>query len=162
MTAARPSAMGALGAVKWLHVPHRVPYMLGLALQEKVVATRLAAKQMVESQPAASPASRASGQAGMSNVIKDAQRIARQDYLFLLEHTPVYTEGRRKGAKEAIGDDAEGKRLRELGADYIVAQRGGLITFHGPGQLVGYPIWDIGRMGVSRAVKQADDDAEQT
>lgn len=72
-----------------------------------------------------------------------------QDYLLLLEHTPVYTEGRRKGAKEAFGDDKERKRLKALGADYIVTQRGGQITFHGPGQLVGYPIWDIASMDVS-------------
>jgi lipoyl(octanoyl) transferase len=127
-------------------IPHQVPYKLGLALQEKVVSRRLAAKKFLEEQPMASPSS---SRIAKSKDTLRAQEIAWQDYLFLLEHTPVYTEGRRKGAKEAIADDVEGRRLRALGADYIVSQRGGLITFHGPGQIVGYPIWDIGRMEVS-------------
>lgn len=142
----------ALGTVKWVHVPFQVPYLHGLALQEHVVAQRLAAKRMLDEQPRPSPAATAAAAAGSpvgsSAAVQQAERVARQDYLFLLEHTPVYTEGRRKGAKEATADDAEGKRLQALGADYIVAQRGGLITFHGPGQLVGYPIWDLAAMKV--------------
>lgn len=132
--------VSALRAVKWVHVPHQVPYSLGLALQEKLVSQRLAARVYLSEQPlGASPSARTT----------QAKSISEQDYLVLLEHTPVYTEGRRKGAKEAIADESEGKRLRDLGADYIVTQRGGQITYHGPGQLVGYPIWDIASMNLS-------------
>jgi lipoate-protein ligase B len=135
-----------LGAVKWIHIPYQVPYLHGLALQERIVERRLQAKQLLEEQPSASPSTRSAGNQSLSKQVQEAQKVAWQDYLLLQEHTPVYTEGRRKGAKSAIGDDEEGKRLRALGADYIVAQRGGLITFHGPGQIVGYPILDISRM----------------
>ncbi|KAI8924443.1 hypothetical protein BC831DRAFT_465675 [Entophlyctis helioformis] len=61
------------------------------------------------------------------------------DIILLLEHTPTYTAGRR------IRDsyDTEGSRLRALGADYFETLRGGQTTFHGPGQLVGYPILNL-------------------
>jgi lipoate-protein ligase B len=136
--------MAGLRAVKWVYVPHQVPYTLGLAIQEKLVHQRLAARSYLSEQPSVGGSNSTPSQR-----TQQAEAISRQDYLLLLEHTPVYTEGRRKGAKEAIGDDSEGKRLRGLGADYIVTQRGGLITYHGPGQLVGYPIWDIASMNLS-------------
>ena len=70
------------------------------------------------------------------------QRRARRigDRLLLLEHFPVYTIGR--GGDEAnllAGPD----RLRELGAEFVRIDRGGDITFHGPGQLVAYPIVEL-------------------
>lgn len=135
--------MAGLRAVKWVHVPYQVPYTLGLAMQEKLVAQRLAARAYLAEQPALGPASAPSKQA------QQAEDVSTQDHLVLLEHTPVYTEGRRKGAKEALGDRSVGDRLEKLGAEYIVAQRGGQITYHGPGQLVGYPIWDIASMNLS-------------
>ena len=62
------------------------------------------------------------------------------DRLLLLEHFPVYTIGR--GGNQAnllAGPD----RLRELGAEFVRIDRGGDITFHGPGQLVAYPIVEL-------------------
>lgn len=132
-----------LRAVKWVHVPHQVPYLLGLAMQEQLVGQRLAARAYLSEQPASTSSTTP------SKLVSRATALSKQDHLLLLEHTPVYTEGRRKGAKEAIGDESEARRLKSLGADYIVTQRGGQITYHGPGQLVGYPIWDIGSMNVS-------------
>ena len=62
------------------------------------------------------------------------------DRLLLLEHFPVYTIGRG-------GDEANllagPERLRQLGAEFIRIDRGGDITFHGPGQLVAYPIVEL-------------------
>lgn len=59
--------------------------------------------------------------------------------LLLVEHDPVYTVGiRTKGY-----DEAEEKRLKSLGAEFFRTNRGGLITFHGPGQLVAYPILNL-------------------
>ncbi|KAJ2396042.1 hypothetical protein GGI05_001307 [Coemansia sp. RSA 2603] len=58
------------------------------------------------------------------------------DTIILLEHPPVYTNGRRNHGK--VGD-AEIDRLRQLECDYVETNRGGEITFHGPGQLVVYP-----------------------
>jgi len=62
------------------------------------------------------------------------------DRLLLLEHFPVYTIGRGGDASNLI---ASPERLRELGATFIRVDRGGDITFHGPGQLVAYPIVEL-------------------
>ena len=59
------------------------------------------------------------------------------DVLLLLEHPPVYTMGRR-GDPSHLGAGPES--LVAAGAEYIEVDRGGSVTFHGPGQLVGYPI----------------------
>ena len=59
--------------------------------------------------------------------------------LLIVEHDPVYTTGVRS---DGYGAEEE-KRLRELGADFVRSNRGGLITFHGPGQLVAYPILNL-------------------
>lgn len=61
------------------------------------------------------------------------------NFLILLEHNPVYTTGIR--TKEYSSD--EEMYLRSLGADFVRTNRGGLITFHGPGQLVAYPILNL-------------------
>ncbi|KAG7483833.1 hypothetical protein MATL_G00042640 [Megalops atlanticus] len=60
--------------------------------------------------------------------------------LLLCEHQPVYTIGIR----QALYSAEEEKRLKDLGADFYRTNRGGLITFHGPGQLVCYPIVNLG------------------
>lgn len=67
--------------------------------------------------------------------------------LLLLEHRPVYTTGRRQ-----IGLDlaAEQTRLESLGADWVPTNRGGETTYHGPGQIVAYPLLDLARMSVRR------------
>ncbi len=69
-----------------------------------------------------------------------ARRRARgeiPDTILLLEHPPVFTTGRRgPGANLRLPEEA-------LGAPLIEADRGGDITFHGPGQLISYPIVDL-------------------
>jgi lipoyl(octanoyl) transferase len=62
------------------------------------------------------------------------------DRLLLLEHFPVYTIGRGGDAANML---ATPERLREIGAELIRIDRGGDITFHGPGQLVAYPIVEL-------------------
>ena len=62
------------------------------------------------------------------------------DELFLLEHEPVVTLGRRGGV-------VDGAALAALGTPVVHADRGGLATWHGPGQLVGYPIVHLERLG---------------
>lgn len=59
--------------------------------------------------------------------------------LLLLQHKPVYTTGIR--TKEYSVE--EETYLKGLGADFVRTNRGGLITFHGPGQLVAYPILNL-------------------
>lgn len=70
--------------------------------------------------------------------LQHAVRAARQadlvpDVLLLLEHPAVYTRGRRTGADELPAESL-------LGAPVVDVDRGGRATYHGPGQLVGYPI----------------------
>jgi lipoyl(octanoyl) transferase len=71
-----------------------------------------------------------------------AQRRERRigDRLLLLEHFPVYTLGRGGDEANLLASPA---RLRELGAEFVRIDRGGDITFHGPGQLVAYPIVEL-------------------
>jgi len=62
------------------------------------------------------------------------------DRLLLLEHFPVYTVGRGGDEANLLATPA---RLRDIGATLIRVDRGGDITFHGPGQLVAYPIVEL-------------------
>lgn len=62
-----------------------------------------------------------------------------EDVLLLVEHNPVYTIGIRRDKYT----EEDGVRLRKLGAEFYNTNRGGLITFHGPGQLVAYPILNL-------------------
>jgi lipoyl(octanoyl) transferase len=67
--------------------------------------------------------------------VRQAERIP--DVLLLLEHPPVYTKGRRTQPGElGMGEDW----YRMQGIEVCETDRGGAVTYHGPGQLVGYPI----------------------
>ena len=77
--------------------------------------------------------------------LQERVRAARQDdrvpdVLLLLEHPPVYTRGRRSVAGELPMGEAW---YLAQGIDLVDVDRGGRITYHGPGQLVGYPIMRI-------------------
>lgn len=72
-----------------------------------------------------------------------AQEVAeggRPNTLLLLEHPPVYTLGRRSRREDLL---MSREALVDLGAQVVEVDRGGEITFHGPGQLVGYPIVNL-------------------
>lgn len=62
------------------------------------------------------------------------------NYLLFVEHPPVYTLG-KSGHEENMLID--GERMEERGVEFFRTNRGGDVTFHGPGQLVGYPILDL-------------------
>ena len=77
--------------------------------------------------------------------LQERLRAARQDeaipdLLLLLEHPPVYTLGRRSEPRELPMGEAW---YRDQGIDIARTDRGGMLTYHGPGQLVGYPIMRI-------------------
>ncbi|KAI9176124.1 hypothetical protein H9P43_006489 [Blastocladiella emersonii ATCC 22665] len=97
----------------------RVPYQRALAIQHATVAA-------LQDQGA-------DGGPRVPNVV------------YLVQHPSVYTAGRRIRGTEAT----EGERLRALGAEYYETQRGGETTYHGPGQLVGYPILHLKNLDIS-------------
>jgi len=69
--------------------------------------------------------------------VREDVREGAEEVLLLLEHPPVYTRGRRSVPGELPFGEAW---YRERGIEIIDTQRGGKVTYHGPGQLVGYPI----------------------
>jgi lipoyl(octanoyl) transferase len=62
------------------------------------------------------------------------------NYLLFTEHAPVYTLGKNGNAMHVLVSEQQRK---QKGIEYFHINRGGDITFHGPGQLVGYPIFDL-------------------
>jgi len=79
------------------------------------------------------------------------RRIAGEvpDTLLLLEHPPVFTTGRRTDPAHLLLADRD---IEAMGAELHRVERGGSVTFHGPGQLVGYPIVRM-RAGVREYVR---------
>lgn len=63
--------------------------------------------------------------------------------VLVVEHPPVYTLGKSGDAANLLASEAE---LDRLGATFVPVDRGGDITFHGPGQVVVYPILDLDRL----------------
>ena len=72
-----------------------------------------------------------------------AARVSGQltkDVVLVLEHPPVFTLGRRGGSENLMISDAQ---LHQAGIEMVQCERGGNITYHGPGQLVVYPIINL-------------------
>lgn len=66
-------------------------------------------------------------------------------WLLFVEHNPVYTLGKSGKAENILFTEA---MLERIGAEFFHIERGGDVTFHGPGQIVGYPILDLEKLGI--------------
>ena len=72
--------------------------------------------------------------------LPEGERVPTQDTLLFVEHPHVYTLGKSGDLGNLLADD---ERLKAINAEFFKTNRGGDITYHGPGQLVGYPILDL-------------------
>jgi lipoyl(octanoyl) transferase len=77
------------------------------------------------------------------------------DTLVLLQHPPVYTVGR--AARNASNLGAGEEYLKSLGAQVFWSDRGGDATFHGPGQLVGYPILRLKKLDTHKYLRDLEE-----
>jgi lipoate-protein ligase B len=89
-------------------------------------------------------------------VMARKNNIIDSDILLLLEHPAVFTLGRRGGRENLI---VSGEFLDKFGIPVIQIERGGNITYHGPGQLIAYPIVDleVARLNVDTYVERLEE-----
>lgn len=70
----------------------------------------------------------------------DAEKSLTENHFLFVEHPHVYTLGK---SGDELNMLANGDKLREIGATFVKTNRGGDITYHGYGQIVGYPVLDL-------------------
>ncbi len=99
----------------------------------------------------------ADGIALQERLVQDRKADRISDTLLLLQHPHVITVGVRKGGASNVTVGSE--RLTELGVEVFNSGRGGDVTYHGPGQIVGYPILDLrpDRQDVHRYVRDLEE-----
>ena len=102
----------------------------------------------------------AAGQLIQSECIQRLLTGSGHPMLLLFQFQPVYTCGLRRSSSIVTAADID--RLRSLGADFHHTDRGGLLTFHGPGQLVAYPILPLQHPLLRLTLRTYIDRLEQT
>ena len=131
------------------HHPLRVrARAAGVALQTSIIARVSSTHQRAGSSPGVCRVAWLGRDVDYMEAWEMQRRLAAQraegripDTLLLLEHAPVYTAGRRSFLPHHVLLDDQG--LRAIGVPLIETDRGGQVTYHGPGQLVGYPILSL-------------------
>ena len=76
----------------------------------------------------------------LNRTLPEEEKISTKNYLLFVEHPHVYTLGKSGDEKNLLVNE---NQLKEKSATYYKINRGGDITYHGPGQLVAYPILDL-------------------
>lgn len=121
----------------------RMPYARALAIQREV---NLAVSKgtYIRTDASGSGTETSADQAGTSDIEADTSPGG---CLLLVEHDPVITVTHRQGAWDNLL--APAKQLEEMGIAVEITDRGGDITYHGPGQLVAYPILKLNPLGLN-------------
>uniref|UniRef100_A0A1I7XRN4 lipoyl(octanoyl) transferase n=1 Tax=Heterorhabditis bacteriophora TaxID=37862 RepID=A0A1I7XRN4_HETBA len=154
-TLERKVVVCANGVIAAWHPPQQFPYEYSRPVelkQEKIHKKESPLSDIVDRK---TRLLRAPANVELKNIFyTDKHEWFTRNYLIAVEHPPVYTVGIRS----KLYSTEEEKRLKDTGADFHRTSRGGLITFHGPGQLVLYPIFDLRRisrkpLGVRRFVE---------
>lgn len=117
-----------------------LPYGRSTELQERLVERQIRLRKQREDQRAKRTMDH--DNSSPVDTLPVPKEDGSHDLILLVEHSPTYTNGRRNRGERSIGEQ-ETARLERLGAIYVESLRGGEITFHGPGQLVAYPIMDL-------------------
>ena len=81
-----------------------------------------------------------------AGLVRELQSGSGQDTLLLLEHPHVFTLGKAASPDDLLWDEAERARRQ---VEVVWSDRGGEATYHGPGQLVGYPVIDLGHLDLT-------------
>lgn len=84
------------------------------------------------------------------DILEKRQKKEIDDTLIIVEHPAVITMGRNKGATNLMVSEEE---LESLGVQLVKATRGGDVTYHGQGQIVGYPIVDLDPRHGSKGIR---------
>ena len=77
--------------------------------------------------------------------VASPERVGTAGVIYLVEHNPVYTLGKSGKSENMLVSEPY---LRSIGAEFYHIDRGGDVTYHGPGQVVGYPILDLEQLGI--------------
>jgi lipoate-protein ligase B len=81
-----------------------------------------------------------------AELVRELRSGSAQDTLLLLEHPHVFTLGKAASPDDLLWSEAERAERR---VEVVWSDRGGEATYHGPGQLVGYPVLDLARLGLT-------------
>lgn len=135
-----PRPRAAVRELRWSFLG-RVPYREAVALQEELRRALRGGSSVRRDAP-------------LPSAVEAAPPPA--EHLLLLEHPHVYTLGRNASAADVL---ASPDWLRQRGIEVEESDRGGQVTYHGPGQLVGYPILDLSpdRRDVRRYVRDLEE-----
>lgn len=77
--------------------------------------------------------------------VANPKQVGTAGVIYLVEHNPVYTLGKSGKSENMLVSEPY---LRSIGAEFYHIDRGGDVTYHGPGQVVGYPILDLEQLGI--------------
>jgi len=116
-------------------MPYKKAWDYQEELLQKNVATKAHLRNLAEALPSQSPDQK---NAGPLLTLEDS--LSTDHHLLFVEHPPVYTLGKSGNAGNVLLSE---ENLKARGIEYFHTNRGGDITFHGPQQIVGYPILDL-------------------